>query len=190
MTDHLPGLDTALRDRVADEHPDLDQLIRVSTRAGTRMRRRRSLAASLGGVAAGVAVAGIVAASLGGSARTTGSEPGLASEPTPTPTPTASASAIPELTGAPVIVLAPGWECSEPADEKFACAKGEALVSVNWRPAAEREAYLDPGTADVLAGVHTFVSKAHGRFFATVAPTPGTTQAQVDEVGLALTWVR
>jgi hypothetical protein len=30
----------------------------------------------------------------------------------------------------------------------------------------------------------------HGDLFATVQPAPGTTQAQVDEVGQALIWAR
>lgn len=84
MTDHLPfdlsgGLDTALRDRVADEHPDIDRLISVSTRAGTRLRRRRAAAASLSVAAVSVAMAGVVGAALGGGA--TGSAPGVATEP-------------------------------------------------------------------------------------------------------------
>ncbi|MFC7497270.1 MULTISPECIES: hypothetical protein [unclassified Nocardioides] len=185
--DSPDGFDTALRDRMADEHPDLDRLISASTRAGTRMRRRRTALASLGGVAAGITVVGIVGASLGGAGRTPGAEPGLASDPTPTPSPTPSAVVPPP--GTPVFVDDATWECSEPGDEKFTCAKDGGTVVVTVRAASSRVDYLDPAKADVLAGVHTWVSKAHGRLFATVAPSPGTTQAQVDEVGRALTWV-
>jgi hypothetical protein len=77
MTDDLPGLSTALHERVRDEHPDLDRLISVSTRAGTRLRRRRTAAASIGGALAVVAVVGIVGVSLGGGG-TPGSGPGVA----------------------------------------------------------------------------------------------------------------
>lgn len=38
--------------------------------------------------------------------------------------------------------------------------------------------------------VHTWVSEVHGEFFATVAPVPGATQEQVDQVGAALVWVK
>ena len=45
-------LTTALRDRVRDEHPDVDHLIRVSTLAGTRLLKAQNLVTlyqSLGG---------------------------------------------------------------------------------------------------------------------------------------------
>ena len=67
MTDDDFG--TALHDRVRDEHPDLDQLIRVSTRAGTRLRRRRTPASRSPARRPQRAAVAIVGASLGGSGR-------------------------------------------------------------------------------------------------------------------------
>jgi hypothetical protein len=203
MTDHEPiQLSAALRERVRDEDPDLDQLIQVSTRTGARLRRRRTAGISIAGVAAGVTMIGIVGASLGGSGGTTGSEPGFATQPTAVST---SPDVLPTLTNmapsvhdgptistgpAPVRVEAAGWECDKPADMKFGCARDGAIVSVTWRPAANHQDYLDPEKADVMPGVHTFVSAVHGRFFVTVMPGLGATQAQVDEVGAGLVWRR
>jgi hypothetical protein len=193
MTDDRTPFGAALHARVRDEHPDLDQLIRVSTTRGTRIRRWRRTGVSIA-VAAGVAAVAVAGSQLTGSGATTGGEPGFASQPTPASTPTAQADTTPAAPvlppGTPVYVDATGWQCTEPADEKFICSQGKASVVVNWRAAAERGSYLDPGKADVLPNVHTYVSEAHGRFFATVAPSPGTTQAEVDEVGAALVWVR
>lgn len=83
---------TALRDRVADVHPDLDQLVAVSTRAGTRIRRRRAIGVSLG-AAAGVAVIAVGAVQLAGGTdpRPADGSIGIAAEPTATPTPSAPA---------------------------------------------------------------------------------------------------
>jgi hypothetical protein len=191
MTDDRTPFATALHDRVRDEHPDLDQLVRVSTSRGTRIRRWRRAGAALA-VGAGVAAVAVVGSQLTGSGGTTGGEPGFASQPPAASTgSTAGTSqpATPELPpGTPVWVDAPGWQCSEPADEKFTCRQARVGVAVNWRPVSERRYYLDPDKADVVADVHTFVSQAHGRFFATVAPVEGATQTQVDEVGAALVW--
>jgi hypothetical protein len=191
MTDDLHGIDTALRERVADEHPDLDRLIRVSTDAGARLRRRRFAAASAGAMLASVAAVGIVAA-LSGTGGTPGSEAPVAADPTP-PVASPAPSTPPDVTApsppaAPVRVELPGWQCDEPADEKFSCTTGAASVVVTWRPADLRVDYLDPDKADVSADVHTFVSKRHGPYFATVTPAPGTSQEQVDAVGLSLAW--
>lgn len=79
MTDDIPGLGTALHERVRDEHPDLDRLISVSTRAGARLRRRRTAVVTLGCAAAVVAVVGIAGLPLGEG--TAGSEPGPATQP-------------------------------------------------------------------------------------------------------------
>jgi hypothetical protein len=206
MTDHPPQdspldsplgspLGTALRDRVRDEHPDLDQLVRVATLRGTRIRRVRRAGASLAAVA-GVAVVAVAGAQLTGSEASSDSMTPIASDPTAAPTtspsPTAPSSAATESPvppkGAPVYVFAPGWRCDDPADEKFGCTNGDQGVGVNWRPAGERNDYLDPGKADVLPGVHTYVSEVHGKWFATVAPVEGTTQASVNEVGAHLVW--
>ena len=210
MTDDLHGIGTALRDRVADEHPDLDRLIRVSTDAGARLRRRRTVGTALC-VVAGVAVVVLVGSTLGGSGGPAGTEAPPASQPTATPSTTSdvvqelrsddrqdlvgeSAAGAPDVTAsrpavAPVRVDLPGWQCDEPADEKFICSQGPASVVVTWRTADVRADYLDPGKADVYDDVDTFVSEQHGGYFVTIAPAPGTTQEQVDAVGLALAWV-
>ncbi|GAB6985888.1 hypothetical protein [Nocardioides pyridinolyticus] len=208
MTDPTP-FGTALHERVRDEHPDLDRLVRSSTAAGTRLRRRRQAGLALA-AAAGVAVVAVGVAALQGPGRTTSDGLPIATQPTSAPvtepdtaqdrsTPSgreseleklsADASRQAQLLGAPVRVTAEGWECDQPADEKYTCSKVGAFVVVNWRDAASHDDYLDPGKADVLDGVHTFVSDVHGQLFATVAPAQGTTQAEVDEVGASLLWV-
>lgn len=187
MTDHDPTpLGAALRERVRDELPDVEQLVRLSTASGARLRRRRRIGAALAGIAGAAAVVVGIAA-LQGSDPVAGQQEPIASDPTsvaPTPTQT------PDLpkNAAPVSVDAAGWTCNRPMDEKFMCGKGDAYVVVNWRDAADHDAYLDPGKADTLDGVHTFVSDVHGAWFATVAPAKGTTQAEVDEVGHGLVW--
>lgn len=203
MTPEDTVLSSALRERVQHEDPDLDQLIRVSTGAGTRMRRRRTLGMSAAGVAAGVAVIGIVGASLGGSGGTADTEPGFATQPTAAPSPSTPPDVVGNLSDmdrsradqlrdqrSPVRVAAAGWRCDKPADMKFRCERDGAIISVNWRPAADHQDYLDPGKADVMPGARTFVSEIHGRFFVTVAPGPGAAQAQVDEVAAGLVWRR
>jgi hypothetical protein len=195
MTDPTP-FGTALEERVRDEHPDLDQLIRSSTRAGTRIRRTRR-AGVVVAAAAGVAVVAVGVAALQGSDGTATEQPPVADDPTPTappspspsPTATATPTPTPPRSVGPVSVDAPGWDCDRPMDEKFICTSGRASVVVNWREAAAHDEYQDPAKADSLEGVHTFVSEVHGAWFATVAPALGTTQAQVDEVGAGLVWV-
>lgn len=211
MTDPTP-FGTALHDRVRDEHPDLDELVRSSTAVGTRIRRRRQAGLALA-AAAGVAVVAVGVAALQGPDRTTSDGVPIADQPTAA-APTAALDEpedpitlaqlqdqLEKLAGmsrhnaealadAPVQVTAEGWRCNEPADEKYMCGKDGAFVVVNWRDAASHDDYLDPGKADTLDGVHTFVSDVHGAWFATVGPAQGTTQAEVDEVGASLVWVR
>ncbi len=207
MEDPTP-FGTALHERVRDEHPDLDRLVRDSVSAGTRIRRRRRAGSAVAAAAAVAAVA-TGGALLTGSDGSTRGEPGFASQPPAAASAPSSASARAEqqaaarqarrearahdravraLQDAPVYVDSADWRCDQPADEKFTCSQGDATVIVNWRPADYRAGFLDPGKADVLDDVHTWVSEAHGEFFATVAPTPGTTQAQVDDVGRSLVW--
>ena len=91
------GLSTALRDRLDDIRPDLDRLVAVATRQGTRIRRRTRLAVSVGTVTCAAAVTAAVA--LGSS--WAGSDPsgapsraGFADEPSsssPPASPTPSA---------------------------------------------------------------------------------------------------
>ena len=190
MTDDRTPFGTALDDRVRDEHPDVDELIRVSASRGTRIRRRRRAVASLA-IVAGAAAVALTGSQLTGPGGATGRDPGFVAEPTASPTtPQESPTTPVPPPGATVVFVdAPGWQCSEPADEKFICSQGKGSVIVNWRPGDERSFYLDPDKADVLTDVHTYVSDVHGQWFATVAPVPGTTQAQVDEVGAALVWV-
>lgn len=168
MTDHdTSPLSTALHERVRDEDPDLDQLIRVSTRTGTRLRRRRTIGISLAGAAAGVAVIGIVGAALGGAGGTTGSEPGVASEPTAAAssavsTPTYS---IPTGQDLPVHVdpALTGWEFGTAGDDKFPATKGDYFVSVNVRSMDEYDDWSggDPDRPDngvVHVGDNYFVT--------------------------------
>jgi hypothetical protein len=198
MTDPTPldggPLGTALHDRVRDERPDLDELVRVATRAGTRLRRRRRIAAVVGATA-GVAAVAVGAALLTGSGGAPRGEPGLATQPTAASSYSADfgqvvretrahARALKALQHASVYVDSPAWRCDRPADEKFICSQGSASVVVTWRPAWEWDDYQDPAKA----GEETYVSEVHGQLFATVAPGQGTTRAQVDEVGGALIW--
>lgn len=83
-----------------------------------------------------------------------------------------------------------GWSCQwTVADEKGICdLAGTAGVAVNWRPAGEHAAYLDPAKADVIDGVHTYVSPVHGKLFVTIAPSPGVTQDEIDAAASALVW--
>ena len=201
MTDPTPlaggPLGTALHERLRDEQPDLDRLVRASTLAGTRIRRRRRAGAALAGTA-GVAAVVVGVAMLDGSAGAPRGGPGFAGDP---PASWASAAgqqqpqpltrearvharALRALQDAPVYVDSADWRCDRPADEKFICSHAGASVVVTWRPAAFWADYQDPGKA----GEETFVSEVHGEFFATVAPGASTTRAQVDEVGRALVW--
>lgn len=91
MDDHDP-LGSALRDRVRDEHPDLERLVADATRAGTRLRRRRRAATALGTAAAVTAVA-LVGGQLGGGASPSSDDLVYADEPSATPTPSAAAAA-------------------------------------------------------------------------------------------------
>ncbi|GAA1959339.1 hypothetical protein GCM10009798_18620 [Nocardioides panacihumi] len=84
-------LGTALHDRVADVHPDLDRLVTASMRAGTRIRLRRRIGVSI------AAAAGVAAVAAGAALIAPGGDPqpldgGIASEPT--------ASAVPLVAGA------------------------------------------------------------------------------------------
>jgi hypothetical protein len=66
--DFDPG--PALRERVADVHPDLERLARTSLRAGTRIRRRRTIGISVAAAAGVAAVAGAGWQMLPGSSST------------------------------------------------------------------------------------------------------------------------
>ncbi len=193
MDDPMP-FGTALHDRVRDEHPDLDHLVRAATRSGTRIRRRRHAIATAV-TASGVAAVAIGVAMLGGSDLRSGGEPDVAvqppasaSHPVDQPPRTraerAHARALRALQDAPVYVDSPDWRCDQPLDEKFICTHGAASVVVVWRPAETWADYQDPAKA----GPETFISDVHGQFFATVNAGPDTTRAQVVEVGEALIW--
>ncbi|GAA4750819.1 hypothetical protein GCM10023350_40030 [Nocardioides endophyticus] len=211
MTDHDPTqLSAALRERVRDEDPDLDQLIQVSTRTGVRLRRRRTLGISLAGAAAGVAVIGIVGASLGDSGGTPGSEPGFATQPTAAASPSAPPVTADGLVLAPMKssppasmdVLAPtsglhpqklpvrvapslkGWEIGTAADDKFPALKDRYFVSVNVRPMSEYASWSgsDP---DRPASQVVHVGD---NYFVTVHAPPGSgvPQGDIDELVAAL----
>ena len=193
------GLSTALRDRLDDIRPDLDRLVAVATRQGTRIRRRTRIAVSLGTVAGVAAVTAAVA--LGSS--WAGSDPsgapsraGFADEPSsssppasPTPSaivttpsaPTTDAGPPPERS--PVALDLPGWSCTPPGDEKFICSSGSRSVVVTWRPGSERPNWgTDPDkSADWISDVHRGV-------FVTVVVGPGTPSEAAVRVGEALTW--
>ena len=187
--DDTSQLSAALRERVRDEDPDLDQLIQVSTRTGTRLRRRRSVGISVAGVAAGVAVIGIVGASLGGSGGTPGSGPGMAAEPTAT-----ASSAAPQV---PEDVVSPtrgqvlpvrvarsltGWEIGPAADDKFPATKGDHFLGVNVRPMDQYAAWSG-GDADRPASQVVHVG---ANYFVTVQAGQGVPQRVVDELVAAL----
>lgn len=77
MSDELA---TLFRDRVADEHPDLDALTRVATQQGTRIRRVRRASVALGAAAGVAAIVGLGAV-LAGGATTAGGTPRFAGSP-------------------------------------------------------------------------------------------------------------
>ena len=196
--DHPTAVGTALQERVRDEHVDLEELLRAATRSGTRIRRRRRTAATVG-AAAGVAAIALGGALLAGSNGTPRGGPDLASQPTAAPSDPGTRAATSErqtraaraharaqraLQDAPVYVDSPDWRCDRPADEKFICSRGGASVVVSWRSAAAWDDYQDPAKA----GPGTYVSDVHGDVFATIAPVQGTAPAQVTEVAGALVW--
>ena len=170
MTSHdHTAFSSALDERVRDEDPDLDHLIRVSTRAGTRLRRRRTVGISVAAVAAGVAVVGIVGSTLGGAGGTSDSEPGVASEPTVTAStpadPVTPPPTLPKGQDLPVHVdpALTGWEIGMAADEKFPASKGDYFLSVNVRPLSEYDAWGGgdpdrPGNEVIHVGDNYFVT--------------------------------
>lgn len=202
MDDSTP-FGTALHDRVRDEHPDLDRLIRDSVAGGTRLRRRRHVGTALAAIT-GVAAVALGAALLDGPDAGSRTDPGVAGDPSVGQ----QSETVDEATlrqtlehlsreaqararatrvleaGAPVYVASADWRCDKPMDEKFICSQGDASVVVTWRPAAYWGDYQDPGKAGQL----TFVSEVHDAFFATVSPGSDTTKTQVDEVAAALIW--
>ncbi|MDH2416390.1 hypothetical protein [Nocardioides sp. CER19] len=95
MTDFDSRLGTALHDRVAGVHPDLDHLVAASTRAGTRIRLRRRAGVSLA-AATGVAVVAVGGAQIAGGSDPRQVDGGFAAEPRQT------ASAAPTPTKAPL----------------------------------------------------------------------------------------
>lgn len=201
MTDDTPfdpsgSLGTALRDRVADEHPDVDRLISVSTRAGTRLRRRRTAAASLGVAAVSVAMAGIVGAALGGG--TAGSAPGFATQPgASTPAdeaetldklrrldPPSRSVELEQLASLPVHVdpSSSGWGVGMAADDKFPVSRGKHVVSVNVRPLSDLASWSG-GDPDRPASQ---VAHTGENYFVTVQAGPEVPPRIVDELTAAL----
>jgi hypothetical protein len=190
------GLATALRDRLDDVRPDLDRLVAVATRQGTRIRRRTRLAVSIGCLAGAAAVVVLAGSWAGSSPSGAPGGTGFADEPTassspasPTPsvvttTPSAPAThAGPPPERSPVALDLPGWTCTPPADEKFICSSGGHSVVVNWRPGSERPFWgaSSDKTADWISAVHRGV-------FVTVVASPDTPGSEAVSVGEALTW--
>lgn len=81
MTDDHNPFGSSLRDRVRDEHPDLDRLVSGSARAGTRIRRRRQAGGVLA-TAAAVAAVAVGGDQLLGEDGTTSRGPGFTTAPT------------------------------------------------------------------------------------------------------------
>lgn len=200
MNDHDPTpFGDALRERVRDERPDLDRLVDVSTRTGTRIRRRRQAGATLAGAAAVAAIA-VGGQQLLGDEGTTSRGPGFATAPTTsapvvpaetTVDPTTDLTPIdpsepvvaPPGSGAPFTVTADGWTCSEPVDEKFDCTRGTEAVYLVWRDAVGHQKYLSGPDA---LGPEAYVSDVHGGVFVTIEPGPGTSAESAGEVGSSL----
>jgi hypothetical protein len=176
-------LGTALRDRVRHEDPDLDRLIRVSTRTGIRMRRRRTAAAALGCVVAGVAVVGLIGSSIGGPGDVAGTDPGTTARPTATASPTVTPPDVvqPLAQDLPVTVALGSlrdWEVGPAADDKFPATKGDHSLTVHARPMSEYDAWSgndpDHPSSDV---VHVGEN-----YFVTVQPADTTPLSVVSEL--------
>ena len=185
MNDFDSRLGTALHDRVAEVHPDLDRLVAASTRAGVRIRLRRRVGVSVAAAAGVAAVAAGAAMIAGGTnGQPAGGGVGFAAEPSPTRTaaPTPSTPPTQQIApeSAPFRVTASGWTCTEPADEKFDCTKGADTVHVVWRDASSHADYA-AGTPDKSAD---WVSKVHHGVFVTV-DGPGARQ-----VGQSIRWAK
>lgn len=85
----------------------------------------------------------------------------------------------------PVSLVAPGWTCGIPGDEKFTCTNGTSHVVITVRPANEHDAYLhDPDKA----APDQYVSDVHGKVFATIESTPNQHDVPVAELGRQLVW--
>ena len=191
------GLTTALRDCLEEVRPDLDRLVSIASRQGTRIRRRTRFAVSLGGVAAVAVVAAAVAASpwSGSSPSGTPRQAGFADEPSfsssfapgpsaVTTTPLASTTLRPHQgEPSPVTVEVSGWSCTPPADEKFICSSGGQSVQITWRPADER-----PDWGNNPDKSADWISAVHGQVFVTVDAGPGTPATTAVTVGQALAW--
>ena len=188
-------LGTALRDRVADVHPDLDQLVASATRAGTRIRLRRRIGICVA-AAAGVAAIATGAALIGGGStpKTVDGGVGFAADPTPsavtspvapTPDPRTTAPAG----RAPAEVTAAGWTCEwYLADDKGDCS-GPAgkLAGLVIRPAKAYAAWM--ADHDKGAGPGVFTTEPHGDVFITVQSGAGSTDADLAALGRSLRWV-
>ncbi|MGH3445621.1 MAG: hypothetical protein ACRDPB_09635 [Nocardioidaceae bacterium] len=191
-------LEQLLHERVDDLHPDLGARAARAIRVGTRIRRRRRVGAGLGAVAGVAAVSAIGYQVLpGGGTATAPSVQGFAAGPSVTasatatghPSPSAKAHPSPTRTPPveqlPVTLVAPGWHCGPPADEKFICTSGGASAVVIVRPANEHQAYTsDPDKA----APGQYVSAVHRGFFATIVGGPNTTATTVQQLGQYLVW--
>lgn len=179
----------ALRERLLDEHVDLEALVTTSLHRGRRLRRRRRAAAG----ALVVAAVTVVATAATGTDLVRGSD--RAVDPTDAPPPTASAppTSAPSPTAAPerpvppasfpVALDLPGWTCEVFAkDEKMACTSEQGgNVSVVLRASADRPEFVAPGGK---SDPGVLVSRVHGNFFVTVQGELGATSRQQFAGGL------
>jgi hypothetical protein len=88
----------------------------------------------------------------------------------------------------PPVVVPAGWTCEwYLVDDKASCtAKGGGVASLVIRKASERAAWV--GSADKGAGPGLYTTEAHHGIFISVQGGQGTTDAQVQQLGTALTW--
>lgn len=168
----------ALRERLLDEHVDLEALVTTSLHRGRRLRRRRRTAAG----ALALAAVTVVAIAATGTDLVRGSD--RAVDPTDAPPPSASAATptpAPErpvpAASFPVALDLPGWTCEVFAkDEKMACTSGQGgNVSVVLRASVDRPEFVAPGSK---SDPGVLVSRVHGNFFVTVQGQLGATSRQ------------
>lgn len=189
MTDNFDGdfVTDTLQRGVSDLATPLDTLATGSIAAGSRIRRRRTAVAVLGGAGCVLALSAVTygATRLGGDpVQVPGSSSAFAGAPasTTSATPTVAPDTTP---GVPVHLVLDGWTCEEFAiDDKSWCTGPDGVnASVNWRSAADFDAWHG-GDSDKTAD---WVGELHGKWFATVSLTKrdGRLAAQL---GKSLVW--
>ncbi|HJQ03886.1 MAG TPA: hypothetical protein VJ872_00450 [Nocardioides sp.] len=198
-TDLELGLGTALRAYADTTSTDLDSLVTSSRRAGTRIRRRRRIAVTVGTTAAVAGIVGVASlgAALSGGTTTTQEGLGFAAQPTAAPhTPKAHhrlrslgagrTDAI--YHGQAVTIHLAGWKQVGPvADDKQTLeGPGGAVAGIVWREGAEHDAWASSADKGNASGVWT--SKVHHGVFVSIQAGSGTSDADVQALGASLTW--